>query len=901
MPSKKRFSWLNPNLLAFVLLVGIITFLCWKNYSPGTWLSGWDNLHPELNFKLNITRSLNAAWQEYQGVGLLGGMAHAADLPRQIFLWLASFLVPVSLLRYFWTFLMLFTGPLGVYLLMKQKHSTFAALTSSIFYIFNLATVQYFYLPFETFIGFYGFLPWLIFFATQYLTSGKKLGGYFLLSIAATSAFYVQTLFLVYLIFLLVFCLEAVLKEKKEGLIRSIKIFFVTLVANAFWLLPVSWFSLTSSQIPINAQINRIVTPETVYMNQARENFSDIANFKGYWFDYFDFSKDGQFDYLFKDWINYTDSVWFGRLGVAIFVLSALGLLLNYRFAWLLLLGIAYLMLAGFRFRSSLLEEAFRNSFTKWSVAFAFVVSLGLGALIDKFKKFSFAPALLIIGVSLFMVLPVWQGKLISDRVRVKTPVAYSKTFDWFNYQSSGERVAFFPAFDKWGWNYHDWGYSGSGFIWYGIKNPILDRAFNVWSQYNEGFYGEMAKAVIDNDRMVFNKTVDKYQIRYLLLDESIISPWGDRDLLKVDVIKKLADELGYKKVNSEDFLSVYETNIRTDNFVSAITAYTLINADLTYSPVDPVYVRYGDYVQSREGLDLPFVNFDSRGSVKISLSQSLNALIFENKNTKFKVILPVKGNITESFASDRGFTEPFNCDLKKKGGVEKKQLYLGREYAAYDGGVACDYFYYPDLKDNQAYVLRIKGENLAGRSLKIYLFNGDTKRNEIEELLPKGVFDEYYVVYPKTSGKNSGYTLNVETRSFGKIFSRNTIEAIEIIPFDIDYVTKLYIDVKKNIYQTGDLKVSQVRKFGTAFYRVEVKGKGLLSLGQGYEKGWIASSLEDGFKFKLLPHYRVNSWANGWLVDNQRTVYILFWPQVLEFLGIVIGLIALTSLLKKT
>ena len=87
--SKKFINWLRTNWLDlfFTIVILIITsFVAFKNYTPNTFLTGWDNLHPEFNFKLNIERSLNAVWQEYQGVGLLGGMSHAADLPRQFIL-----------------------------------------------------------------------------------------------------------------------------------------------------------------------------------------------------------------------------------------------------------------------------------------------------------------------------------------------------------------------------------------------------------------------------------------------------------------------------------------------------------------------------------------------------------------------------------------------------------------------------------------------------------------------------------------------------------------------------------------------------------------------------------------------------------------------------------------------
>ena len=438
--SKKLLSRLKHNLLDlfFLLLILIITsFLVFKNYTPHTFLTGWDNVHPEFNFKLNIERSLNAVWQESFGVGNLGGMAHIADLPRQVILWILSVFIPISLIRYFWTFLMFFLGPWGIYFLLKEK-TKIGAFTSSIFYIFNLATVQYFFVPFETFISFYGFLPWLLYFASKYLTTGKKLFWFFLVSVIGSCAFYVQTLFIVYAIFLLFLMFGSFFNHKKNGIKRSFKLGLVTLFANAFWLLPVLWFSFTSGNIPVNSDINRIATPETVFMNQARTSFSDIASLKGYWFDYYDFGKNGQLDYLFKDWIDYTNTPTVGRIGTLLFITSVAGLLFSRQMIWLILLGVSYLMLSGFTPPTALLQEAFRNSFTKWSVALSFVMAIGLGYFVSIFKKLAIIPAILIIVTSIYSVRPVLRGKLISERVKVDIPMEYFKSFEWFNKNTDG-------------------------------------------------------------------------------------------------------------------------------------------------------------------------------------------------------------------------------------------------------------------------------------------------------------------------------------------------------------------------------------------------------------------------------------------------------------------------------
>jgi len=100
---------------------------------------------------------------------------------------------------------------------------------------------------------------------------------------------------------------------------------------------------------------------------------------------------------------------------------------------------------------------------------------------------------------------------------------------------------------------------------------------------------------------------------------------------------------------------------------------------------------------------------------------------------------------------------------------------------------------------------------------------------------------------------------------------------------------------------------MTEVKKIGTAIYQVKAEdlgrsGEGLLMLGQGYDKGWIGFQIIDK-RLKILEHTKVNSWANGWLapsaIDNQNsTIYIVFWPQFLEWGGIILALLAFLAVI---
>ena len=175
----KIFQFLFPILA--VILVEILLFR--SNYVKGTWLTGWDSTQPELNFSGHFSRDLGAVWQEYRGLGVLDGMAHAVNLVHTFYVYLLSLFLEPNAIRYFFTFLMHGLGGLGVYFLVRflfkgknELAKTLAAAMAGLFYLFNPATIQMFYAPLELFIIHFGFAPWLILALLNYLESGKKNG-----------------------------------------------------------------------------------------------------------------------------------------------------------------------------------------------------------------------------------------------------------------------------------------------------------------------------------------------------------------------------------------------------------------------------------------------------------------------------------------------------------------------------------------------------------------------------------------------------------------------------------------------------------------------------------------------------------------------------------------------------
>lgn len=1013
--------------IPIVVLVFLWGVICFKSYVGGTYLLGWDNLAPEFGFGINISRALSTAWQEYQGVGLLGGMGHGADVTRQIMLWITSFLVPTSLLRWGWALSMLLVGSLGIYALgVFLFRSSHGALIGTVFYLLNPVTVQVFNVPFETFTSFYGFVPWMIWGVLKYLSDGKRVDLFKLLIILmlGMSAFVVQTMFVVFVIMLSIFSLEYLITHRE--FIRVLRLWGVVIGVNLFWLLPVVWFGITSSSVNVNAKMNLLATQEVELMNVAYGKLDDVASLSGWWLQNTDVGEDEGMILLMQNWTD-----WLGKndvqvVGIVIFVFACSGLLSllikgrgeNLIWSWILLLLFILSMLARrveilasiYNWISEnvpLFGQMFRASYTKWSIPLTLVMSVGImsifGLLSKRTKAISWLMGIAIMVMTTYVVLPSFGEGIIGERMKVNLPSQYLNLFTYFGGAEIG-RIAKLPANSLWGWNYNNWGYRGSGFLWYGVEQPILDRAFDVWSPYNEGFYNEFSNALYSCSSIPViqcssgvAKVLQKYDVRYVLLDESVIAPGQDEEILRIEQTKEIARELKWEKKFNEGFLTVWETPYgKADKFVSAPTQYTYVDGDTTKTRKDVIYDDVGSYVSGEQGVTYPFagllreevknVVWDQDG-VKITSSEVElgNELVIpgwevgeivrvdfatssattlgtqwepipayfvngepgprflgderpkegesyfyarvsegeewaEYRNSRKylvpseKIEIEVKGELFAYDFGRQGQGSIGNCDVLKRGRAEQN----GATYLADERGAVCDYVVMEEQFTRVPHLMQIVGENIDGRSLKFFLYNTGSQRNDIEYLLEKGEYDQTFSLL--SWDWDGHYSLNIETRSFGQ-YAENRVDKIEVRYAPIEKIARAKVirSDQEVVSSENKLQITHVKKTGTWLYGLGVRGEGLIRLSQGYDEGWVGILVEsEKLKVIKLNHVKVDGWSNGWIVkvdppspaasegrggwtngwmveggeQNPHVVLIFYWPQLLQYLGFVLMLV---------
>jgi hypothetical protein len=345
---------------------------------------------------------------------------------------------------------------------------------------------------------------------------------------------YVPTVFIVYCLALGIILAADLISTRVQNWRHVLAIVVMTFAVNAFWLLPFLYFSLFNSGIVVQAKINQMATENTYLQNRAFGTLLDVAMLRGFWFSLGDYGK-----FIFVPWRDHLDSllVWFCGLSVFLTVLGGIWASFrsksSYRWGFFGVFLFTVTILAnatpvfsqidGLLYQLPLVSQVFRSPFTKFSILLAllnsvylsFFVAAVLGRLnlVDGELRVVLK-TIVVAGIMTAMIIVVWpvfSGHMFSEQERLKMPREYLQTFEFFESVSPNSRIANFPQHTYWGWQKYSWGNSGSGFLWYGTSQPILDRAFDVWSAADENYYWEISYALYSKNLSLFENVLEKF------------------------------------------------------------------------------------------------------------------------------------------------------------------------------------------------------------------------------------------------------------------------------------------------------------------------------------------------------------------------------------------------------
>lgn len=859
---KKHFY---PALLFLITLI-----LCLKNFTPGTFLVGWDNLMPELNIGMNIKRSFLAVWQTYQGLGLVGGMAHSTDLIRQLLILPLTLFLPTSLVRYFWHFAMIFLGTFGIYFgltkVLKFKKST--SFIASLFYLLNFGSVQNFWAPFEPFSTFWGFFPLLIFSLIDYLNqpNSSKLKKLLLINFLAIPSFYVQTIFIVYFFVLsIIFILHP----------KSFPVLIKIVLINSFWLLPLIYFTLTNLNNPLNSIGNFMANEETYLRNFSRGFVSDFLLLRGY---YFDFPKNNGF--LMNQWQNYFQSSFLLFFGYFLGLLAIAGLIiLIYKknknlfentIICLFFLCCIALLSHTFPFQQlnqlinqiPLINQIFRSSFTKFITPTIFVFSILLAYFLEKItlQLSKIIKPLICLSIFIFSF-PSFQGFYISPRMRQPIPQSYFNLFKFFDKQNPNGRIANLPQGSFWGWTNYRFGITGSGFLWYGIEQPILDRAFDVWNLKNEQYYWELATALQKNDPQSLDQILKKYSIEFIIFDNNVYFP-DDQIFNKIALnTQELLDQMpNLKNVAQFDQITIYQTPYSTKSYLvnnpSSVKPF-----DFYYS--DPAFFQYNNYISSSpHQIEYPFINLFTN---RLASEQK-----FKISSIDQKITITMDSNQSFSFPKDNQVNSQYNISLPNQ-----------------DSSLTV--YNFPQAQLNQDYLVEVNYQYTSGLPLEISAVSQNSYHKYFDTKLEKSSKNTTsWLIIPahQTDDFQPGLNIIINNPKIGIISSINQINYINLYPFDL-----------KNLVNQKNINLPTPDNSNYLFYP------------ESFSTGWLAFYF-DGLKPVFLKnHVLANNWSNAWQLPDDflksekltSDIHIFFWPQLFQYLGIIITALTLIFVLKKS
>lgn len=846
----------------------ITLFLCLQNFTPATFLVGWDNLMPELNIWMNLERSFSAVWQTYQGLGLVGGMAHSTDLIRQLIILPFTLILPTNMIRYLWHFSMIFLGTFGVYFGLKKtiKFKQSTAFIAALFYLLSFGSVQNFWAPLETFSCFWGFFPWLIFYLIDYLHTPTtlKLFKLLTLNLLAIPSFYVQTVFVVYLLTLLIIFIihpKSFSPLVKIGLI------------NSFWLLPLAYFLVTNISNPTNGIGNFMSNDETFLRNLYRGNIFDFLLLRGY---YYDFPKNAI--YFMDIWRNYLSLLiptFFGiMLGLSaftgfvtlvfqknkkifekfifgLFILSAVALLSN----------VPIFSQINFLLRQiPLVNQIFRSPFTKFITPAVFSFACLIAILIEKIPpKFNKYFCIFTI-VSIFIFsFPSFKGNYISPDMRKNIPQDYFDLFDFFKDLNPNGRIANLPQGSFWGWTNYRFGVKGSGFIWYGIKQPILDRAFDVWNLNNEQYYWELFTALQKNNSVELNKIFQKYAIQYIIFDNNVFFPdekiYNNLALQTRDI---LATNPSLQQIGQFGQITVYQTPYITQKYL-VNNPVSVNKFNFYYS--DPAFSQFNNYINSDQpNYSYPFIDlFTNRlatdQNFSINKDNSSIAITSQNQITTFDIDNSVNLTYSIGLPTDNSSLTVYN---------------------------------FPQAKLNQDYLVEVNYQHFSGLPTKISAVSNNARHKYFDTKLEKSTQNTtawFIIPAHETEDFQPGINILFDTSPLKQVPSLNQVYSVKFYPFNLNSL----INQKDTISQVSETKY--------IFYP------------QSYSSGWSAFYFKWGVPVFLKNHTLANNWANAWALPSnpifQSTkapkIHAFFWPQLLQYLGLIITTSTLIFAFKKS
>jgi hypothetical protein len=405
-----------------------------------------------------------------------------------------------------------------------------------------------------------------------------------------------------------------------------------------------------------------------------------VALLRGFYVESADISDTGKFFSIFGDMNTHLGDPAIKAIGYAAFVLVVTGVLIciwNWRrythlgilAGWLFTFTFMAASTPPFQQVSELvqkipaLRQAFRVAFTKFSISLSFFYAVCFGIacfylfwLVSKAFKGTAKSAVTYTAIGLITVClllfayPVFNGNILYSRTKITIPSGYFDLYNYLKKQDPDARISNLPQGWHYGWVVYKWGYSGSGFLWYGIEQPILDRSFDSWSHYNENYFWELEHTIYTDRADTYDQLAEKYNIQYVLYDPNVLPYQQNRDILYMDrLIAHIRSSNKYtleKKFSSKDGLAddiyLYKVHLnhppKENKQIMKLSELKNIQPAYQYDNNDHAYAEYGNYITdttANASVYYPFRTLFTGRNTNPSMPENIQ---IDNMNNTIKV-----------------------------------------------------------------------------------------------------------------------------------------------------------------------------------------------------------------------------------------------------------------------
>lgn len=614
---KKLFTFISSywHIIFFSVFVILILVI---NIRSGFLFLTNDNYSPELNPLLVIERALySPAIRIYRGLGLPSD-SEQSDIFRGIFFLFSNSLLGLEISNQIVFLGYLIIAICGTYLFtntivkryFKDIHPTHTSLIASMIYITSLWTVWVFNFPVMPYVVLYGTLPLLFwaFIELVYTRNWFRALIFLIASIIISGAFTVSTLFFVTCLGLglLAWILLFDFRNIKSNITYAFLGVSIFILSQLFWLFPFVTYVQSNANTIQSSSVNETITNSTIDLESDKMSFSNSLRFYTRALDIYDDSTSEV--KMFKNANDYNDFEVYRILSYLPLLLFCLGVVLGIYYKKYIVIPFSLLYIVSvwgvknsnppfgelysyLQNNLDIFKQVFRWSSSKFSnltlLGLAPIAGIGFSYLLKllDLNKVRFSKVLYIIPVALLLFFGsfLFNGNLVADRTYSKIPNSYFELNEFIlGNNLSTERILVLPPSNLGYFREYNWGFYGSGFLHYIIPNSMLEKSLVVGSKESEDALNQIEQAYFSSNFDLFDSLLQKYNIKTLLVDRSLVKGRYGYEIDWNLVNKYLKN---YKPIYSSDGLELYSienknqvSNLWTNN--SSFYGYNLLNID---------------------------------------------------------------------------------------------------------------------------------------------------------------------------------------------------------------------------------------------------------------------------------------------------------------------------------